>query len=126
MPNSALLVRTEASCLARNTLLANTSPRFTRRTSLAEQKFSEARLPKADGSDHYLEFVEACRGNGKPSAPFVYAGPLTESVLLGCLATRFPATTLEWDAADLKIRKVPAANAFVRRRFRKGWEVEGL
>ena len=37
-----------------------------------------------------LQFVEACRGNGKTSAPFDYSGPLTESVLLGCLATRFP------------------------------------
>jgi predicted dehydrogenase len=93
---------------------------------LPEQKFSGVRLPEAGGSDHYLQFVEACRGNGKPSTPFDYAGPLTESVLLGCLATRFPDRTLDWDAADLIIRNVREANAFVRRRYRKGWEVEGL
>ena len=54
--------------------------------------------PQPGGTDHYLQFVEACRGNGKTSTPFDYSGPLTESVLLGCLATRFPQTTLEWDA----------------------------
>ena len=75
------------------------------------------------GNDHYLQFVEACRGNGKTSAPFDYSGPLTETVLLGCLATRFRKTTLEWDAAELKVTNVPEANDFVRRRYRKGWEV---
>ena len=84
------------------------------------------KLPNPDGNDHYLQFVEACRGNGKTSAPFDYSGPLTESVLLGCLATRFPKTTLEWDAAKLAVTNVEEANRFVRRRYRKGWEVEGL
>ena len=43
--------------------------------------------------------------------------------LLGCLATRFPKTTLEWDSANLKVGNVSEANEFVRRRYRKGWEV---
>jgi hypothetical protein len=45
---------------------------------------------------------------------------------LGCLATRFPRETLKWDAAGLKVSNVEAANRFVRRTPRKGWEVEGL
>jgi predicted dehydrogenase len=93
---------------------------------LPEDKFKGQKLPDAGGADHYQQFVEACRGNGKTSTPFDYSGPLTESVLLGCLATRFPQTTLEWDAASLKVTNVAEANAFVRRRPRKGWEVEGL
>ena len=72
------------------------------------------------------QFVEACRGNGKTTAPFDYAGPLTEIGLLGCLATRFPKTTLEWDTAKVAVTNVEEANRFVRRRYRKGWEVEGL
>jgi hypothetical protein len=47
-------------------------------------------------------------------------------VLLGCLATRFPKTTLEWNAAKLQVTNVKEANAHVRRTYRKGWEVEGL
>ncbi|MGO9469065.1 MAG: Gfo/Idh/MocA family oxidoreductase [Isosphaeraceae bacterium] len=93
---------------------------------LPVEKFKDAKLPSPGGQDHYLQFVEACRGNGKTSAPFEYSGPLTESVLLGCLATRFPAMTLAWDAAKLRFTNVREANAFVRRHYRKGWEVEGL
>jgi len=93
---------------------------------LPADKFADYKITKVPGDNHYLQFVEACRGNGKTSAPFSYSGPLTESVLLGCLATRFPKTTLEWDSAKLKFTNVNEANAFVQRRYRKGWEVEGL
>jgi hypothetical protein len=90
------------------------------------EKFKDTKLPSPGGFDHYLEFVEGCRGNRKTSAPFAYSGPLTESVLLGCLATKFPAATLEWDSANLKITNFPKANTFLRRRYRKGWAVEEL
>jgi len=90
------------------------------------EKFKDAKLPNPGGNDHYLQFVEACRGNGKTSTPFDYSGPLTETVLLGCLATRFPKMTLDWDPTTLRVTNLHEANAFVRRRYRKGWEVEGL
>lgn len=93
---------------------------------LPAENFKDYKLPNPGGNNHYLQFVEACRGNGKTSAPFDYAGPLTESVLLGCLATRFPKTTLDWNTADLKITNESDANRFVRRKYRKGWEVAGL
>jgi predicted dehydrogenase len=89
-------------------------------------RFKEYKLPSPGGTDHYLQFVEACRGNGNTSAPFDYSGPLTESVLLGCLATRFPQTTLEWNAKAMKVTNKPEANQYVRRQYRKGWEVQGL
>jgi hypothetical protein len=76
--------------------------------------------------NHYLQYVEAVRGNGTTSAPFAYAGPLTEMVLLGCLATRFPKTDLKWDTKALKFTNSDKANAFVKRDYRKGHEVEGL
>ncbi|MDG3004960.1 Gfo/Idh/MocA family protein [Paludisphaera mucosa] len=93
---------------------------------LPEDKFKEVKLPEVAGADHYVQFLDACRGEGAASAPFAYAGPLTEMVLLGCLATRFPQTTLEWDAATLKVANVPEASALVRKKYRGGWEVEGL
>ena len=93
---------------------------------LPAEKFAGYKKPEVKGDDHYVQFVEAVRGTGATSAPFSYAGPLTEMVLLGCLATRFPKTDLTWDQAGLKVTNVPAANAFVRRAYRKGWEVEGL
>jgi predicted dehydrogenase len=102
------------------------SPYFASPVLLPHEKFQGFKVPAPRAVDHYLEFVEACRGHGKTSTPFDYSGPLTEVVLLGCLATRFPKTTLEWDAGVLKVTNVAEANRFVRQEPRKGWEVEGL
>jgi hypothetical protein len=93
---------------------------------LPEADFKDYKILRQDVQNHYLQFVEACRGNGTTSAPFSYSGPMTETVLLGCLATRFLKQTLEWDAANLKVTNEKTANQFVRRQYRKGWEVEGL
>jgi predicted dehydrogenase len=93
---------------------------------LPKEKFKNYQLPDLKDNDHYLQYVEAVRGNGAASAPFSYSGPLTEMVLLGCLATRFPKTDLKWDTKSLKVTNVEEANQFVRRGPRKGWEVEGL
>ena len=79
----------------------------------------------ADGN-HYHEWVDACLGTGSTSASFAYAGPLTEALLLGVVANRFPDTKLEWDAKKLEVTNVAAANALLRRKYRKGFEVEGL
>ncbi len=78
------------------------------------------------GNNHYLQFVEAVRGNGTTSAPFSYAGPLSEMVLLGCLATHFPDQAIEWDAAKMESPNFPKANALVRKQYRRGWEEAGL
>ncbi len=102
------------------------SPYIAAPVLLPVEKFKDYKLPSPGGDDHYQQFVQACRGNGKTSAPFAYSGPLTETVLLGCLATRFPKTALDWDAEKLRVTNVEKANEFVRRRYRKGWEVEGL
>ncbi len=86
----------------------------------------EYQIEKVTGDDHWQQFINAVKGEGKASANFDYAGPLTEAVLLGSVATRFPQTTLEWDAAALKFPKTPDADQYVRRAYRKGWEVAGL
>jgi hypothetical protein len=65
-------------------------------------------------------------GNGKATAPFEYAGPLTEAVLLGPLATHFPKATLEWNSAKMKFRNAPQANAFLARTYRQQWSTKGI
>ena len=101
------------------------SPYIAMPTILGE-KSKDAKLTKLPGADHYLQFVEAVRGNGKTSAPFEYSGPLTETVLLGCLSTRFSKKTLDWDADKMIVTNEKDANQYVRKPYRKGWEVEGL
>ncbi|MEO2088468.1 MAG: Gfo/Idh/MocA family oxidoreductase [Gemmataceae bacterium] len=93
---------------------------------LKDGKVESYKKPDIKGDDHYLQWVEAARGNGQTSAPFSYAGPLTEMVLLGCLATRFPKTPLKWDEKKMQFTNEPKANAFVKRTPRKGWEEKGI
>jgi len=90
-----------------------------------DTQFKNFTFPKLPAHNHWTQFAEACRGNGQTSAHFDYAGPLTETVLLGGVATRFPQTTLQWDAPNLKFN-LSEADALLRRTYRKGWEVAGL
>ncbi|MBM4061580.1 MAG: Gfo/Idh/MocA family oxidoreductase [Planctomycetes bacterium] len=80
-------------------------------------------VPAMQGLNHYEEWTDACRGEGTTSAVFAYAGPLTEAVLLGTIAGRFPGKALRWDAEALRIDDA-AADALVARSYRKGWEVK--
>ena len=100
------------------------SPYISAPVLLPEEKFVDYKKPTPGGANHYLQYVEAVRGNGETSAPFSYAGPLTEMVLLGCLATRFPKVPLQFDTATLKVSGHEMAQQFVRKQYRKGWEVE--
>ena len=43
-------------------------------------------MPKLEEVDHYLQWTNAIRGEGKTTSNFDYAGPLTETVLLGTIA----------------------------------------
>ena len=88
-------------------------------------EYAEYQKPRVRGENHWKQFVEACRGNGRTTTGFDYAGPLTEAVLLGGVASRFPQATLRWDSRALKFDHAPA-NQHVRRAYRKGWEVKGL
>jgi hypothetical protein len=91
------------------------------------EKFHDYKLPEITGTHHWSDWAEACVGGpGKPTAGFDYSGPLTEAVLLGSVAVRFPQTTLEWNSAKLQFTNEKSANTFVRRSYRKGWEVAGL
>ena len=89
------------------------------------EQYADFQVPQVSSANHWHQFVDAILGKDKTQANFDYAGPLTEAVLLGGVATRFPQTTLEWNAKKLTFN-VREANQFVRRKYRKGWEVKGL
>lgn len=93
---------------------------------LPEEKYTGYERPQLADLNHWHQFVDAVRGEGQTLAPFSYAGPLTESILLGGVATHYPNETLEWNAADLKFTNLDAANQHIRRNYRAGWEVPGL
>lgn len=81
-------------------------------------------IEKVPGSSHYHAWVDSALGGPKTTDSFEYAGPLTEAVQLGNVATRFPGVTLQWDAASLKITNKPEANALLTRPYRDGWKIE--
>lgn len=90
------------------------------------EKFKDYKRPDIAGANHYHQWVDACRGEGKTSASFSYGGPLTEALLLGVVANRFPETKLTWDADKLEVTNLPDANSLIRRTYRQGFEVAGL
>ena len=90
------------------------------------EKFKGYALPALEQGHHWTEWAEACINGGKTSTTFDYSGPLTESVLLGSVAVRFPQTTLQWNAPKVQFDNEKAANQYVKRIYRKGWEVAGL
>lgn len=97
-----------------------------------------ARVPEG----HYLQWVNACiagHGNATTSSPFEFAGPFTESILIGNLAIRSwmmrnPNLTgqedkylgrkkLIWDSNKMQITNFEPANQFVKREYREGWKL---
>lgn len=77
---------------------------------------------KVAGVDHYVQFADACRGIGSTTSNFDYAGPLTETVMLGVIGVRLPKQELIWDAAALKVTNNEAAQHLITKPYRKHWE----
>jgi predicted dehydrogenase len=77
-------------------------------------------LPRSGG--HHRDWLDACTGGPPAGSNFAYGARLTEIALLGVLSLR-TGRRIEWDAADLKARGVPAADAIIRESYRKGWEL---
>jgi predicted dehydrogenase len=90
------------------------------------EKFRDVPRPELERLDHYKVWIDGIRTGSTPNSHFGYAGPLTETVLLGVVASRVGEGELVWNAQDLKFTHSDAANRFVREDYRKGWEVPGL
>ena len=88
------------------------------------KKFADYRpptptLPRVSG--HHAEWIAACKGGAPAMSNFVdYAGKFTEMVLLGNVAMR-AGKPINWDAAKLRARDLPAADQYIHRQARKGW-----
>jgi predicted dehydrogenase len=93
---------------------------------LSEERRKEFQIPAPSiprcESDHFGEWVTACKGGRTPFSNFDHAGPLTEMVLLGNLAIRAGVgKKVEWDGPNMKSTNLPELNRFVQREYRKGW-----
>ncbi|MCA9120515.1 MAG: Gfo/Idh/MocA family oxidoreductase [Planctomycetaceae bacterium] len=71
---------------------------------------------------HHAEWIKACKDGSPTTCNFDYSGALTEAVLLGNVAYRV-GQPLQWDAKSLKATNCPAAEQYIRKEYRPGWEV---
>ena len=101
---------------------------------------------KVDESEfgHQRKWVDACKAGFNSNehklltSSFNYSGPLTETVLIGNIAIRsyllrkgqnsgqpeyVGRKKLLWDGNGMKIKNLEAANQFVERDYRNGWEL---
>jgi hypothetical protein len=86
------------------------------------------KLPSNDGGDlgQKKEWVQAIQA-GKPElalSNFSYAGLLTAAFLLGNVAIR-TGKPFSWDGEACKATDLPEAQKYVRREYRKGWDLIG-
>ena len=106
-------------------LLPHTNaPRFVPKRPGAAARPAKPVLPP--WPSHYHEFLNGCVEGRRTSADFAAVVPMVEAILLGNIAERVPDTTLTWDPADMRITNNEAANGFLRRSYRNGWELSGL
>lgn len=92
---------------------------------LPDEKMKDYKMPPQilpRVGDHHANWIEACKGGEPACSNFSYAGPFTEIVLLGNLAMR-TIKKLEWDGVRMEVTNDVSANDYVRREYRRGWEI---
>jgi hypothetical protein len=101
------------------------SPRIVPESGMKKYKRPPKTLERIpQGSDgHEQDWIRACKGGKPASSNFDYSGPLSETVLMGNLAVRFPGRELLWNGEAMEVTNDPDANAYVRREYREGWHV---
>jgi predicted dehydrogenase len=138
--NGTLFVGTKGKMMAST---YSDDPRLLPLSKNADIKVPE-RLARVKGQSdgHYAQWVEgAIAGYGKKelSSPFEIAGPLTEALLMANLAIRgadvqrkgadgkitYPGrySKLLWDNANMRVTNIDDVNQFVKRQYRKGWNL---
>lgn len=86
-----------------------------------QDKFRDFPVEPLENLNHFTSWVDACLGDGSTTSHFGYAGPLTEAVLLGAIAIRFPGEQLLWDATAGRFIHHADATARLTKEYRKGW-----
>lgn len=98
---------------------------YDRHVLLPEKDFADYRRPAKtipDSIGHHAEWVRACKTGEPTTCPFRYSGRLTEANHLGNVAYR-AGKRIEWDAKGLRIPNAGAAEQYLGREYRKGWQL---
>lgn len=92
-----------------------------------ERLFPEQPQPNAgqwesDAVEHNKVWRGALQGGPQSPGSFLNAGPISDAVSLGTIALRAGKKVL-FDSSEMKITNVAAANKYMFREYRKGWEL---
>ena len=105
-----------AGCYGKN-------PRLIPETKMQQYKKPKSTIERIPGgiSGHEKDWIRACKGGEPADSNFNYSGPLTEMVLMGNLAVRYPQERLLWDGPNMKVTNHKDADSYVKQEYRKGW-----
>jgi len=84
-------------------------------------------IPSSPG--HEEEWILACKGGDPPGSNFDWAGPLTETVLMGNVAIRtdlkekLSGQVLTWDPGKFSFTNLPEADKYLHVEYRTGWDL---
>jgi hypothetical protein len=101
---------------------------YSRHVLLPEKKFEGFKRPDQTilpSKGHHAEWVHACKTGEPTTCDFQYSGWLTEANHLGNVAYRV-GKKIEWNPAELRCPGSPEADKFIKREYRKGWELKEL
>jgi hypothetical protein len=89
----------------------------------AEYQLPPRMLTRSPG--HQRDWIRACKGGEPACSNFNVAGPYTEWMVLGAIATRVEGKLL-WDPKKMEFTNNKEANKYVKPVFRKGWELRSI
>jgi len=115
-----LFVGTKATLLVQGDY--GETPRVIPETKMREIGKPPRLLERSPG--HVQEWLMAAAGEQPidfPKSNFAYAGPMSETLLLGNIALRV-GRRLEWNGEKLEFTNVPEANQYVTKEYRSGWK----
>ena len=99
------------------------NPRLIPEKFMQEYQRPEKTTPRSPGI--HEEWIAAVKAGKKSTTDFEYAGPLTETMLLGNIALRAQEynTALEWDPVKMEFPNLTEANPFLHKDYRPGWSL---
>jgi predicted dehydrogenase len=96
-------------------------PKLIPQSKMDSYKQPPKTLPRSPGNER--EWLNACKGDKtKPGANFEFTGMVTETLLLGNVAS-MTGERLHWDREGLTVPNLAAAQKFIKPDRRKGWEL---
>ena len=99
---------------------------YGKRVLLPKEKYADFKPPEpwiAPSAGHHREWILGCKTGSPTLCNFDYSGALIEHNLLGNVAFRV-GQKLTWDAENLKATNCPEAEKYIRKEYRKGWEIK--